>query len=71
MKNMMNILLFSAYYAYCDQLLLFIFHKVNTNFTAVYRNLTSRDILDVFISYTIAAFLNLRIIRTLFDGVSC
>lgn len=52
-------------------LLLFIFYKVNINFTSVYRNFTNRNTLDVCISYTITAFPNLPIIRTLFDGVTC
>nr|XP_034332895.1 uncharacterized protein LOC117691281 [Crassostrea gigas] len=52
-------------------LLLFIFYKVNINFTSVYRNFTNRNTLDVCISYTIAAFPNLPVITTLFDGVTC
>lgn len=51
--------------------LLFIFYKVNINFTSVYRNFTDRNTLGVCILYTIAAFPNLPIIRTLFDGVTC
>lgn len=51
--------------------LLFIFYKVNINFTSVYRNFTDRNTLGVCILYTIAAFPNLLIIRTLFDGVTC
>lgn len=45
--------------------------NVNTNFTAVYRNYTSRTILDVCINVNIHSFPNLPIFTTMFDGVTC
>lgn len=44
---------------------------MKAQFTAVYRNFTNRQSLDVCISYNILSFNNQPIIRTLFNGVTC
>lgn len=49
----------------------FLSFQVKAQFTAVYRNFTNRQSLDVCISYNILSFNNQPIIRTLFNGVTC
>lgn len=47
------------------------FFKVNANFTTVYRNYTTRSILNSCIIITVLRFTNYRNFTTMFYGVTC
>nr|XP_034332903.1 uncharacterized protein LOC105333663 [Crassostrea gigas] len=49
----------------------FLAFTVNTHFSAVYRNYTTRKVLNTCISFTTIAVSNLPIFRTMFDNVTC